>query len=178
MFQHFVPSSSDLSVSRSLFSSDTLLDVQPSEFLYILFTILTHFIYLYIYMHKSSYVHSTETFNFISCYKRCFNWLRYRAVSPNSITGPFNFCTLTLYLKNWYCQIAYYGTVVSWFTPCISTFSYHAIPAAKLFLMVMITTLSEVIWTTYLLLLILTLYISHQKAWYTPVFYGPVYVWI
>jgi len=72
-----------------------------------------------------------------------------------------------LYLKNWYCQIVYYGTVVSWFTPCISTFLYHAIPAAKLFLMVMITTVSEVIWTTYLLLLILTLYIPSKGLIHT-----------
>ena len=49
MFQHFVPSSSDLSGSCSSFPSDTVSDVQPSEFLCILFTNLTYFIYIYIY---------------------------------------------------------------------------------------------------------------------------------
>ena len=83
-------------------------------------------------MHKASYVHLPETlFNFILCYKRCFNWLK---LYPQTISlALLTSIPSHLYLKNWYCQIAYYRTVVSWFTPCISTFSYHAIPAAKLF---------------------------------------------
>ena len=92
--QHVVPSSSDLSVSRSLlFSSDTVSDVQPSEFSRILLTNLTHFIKICI--SHLMYTHLERLFDFSLCYKRCFNWLKYQAVSPNNITGPFNFYTPT-----------------------------------------------------------------------------------